>query len=160
MISLEKSVSTWQFPVNKVIKFGPFWEVPYLWLVTYWQWHYRISWENGGQITKTPALIAGVPFPFPSFVFFSLPLPLPFLRLPRRLLKIIPPALPQQATIIRKTLLFTPYKSNMWMKQFMFIVCSVADKWCEAAVINYFDKQHEQHAHRRSWVTLALPSPP
>ena len=110
MISLEKSVSTWQFPVNKVIKFGPCWEAPYLWLVTYWQWHYRISWENGGRITKTPALIAGAPlgsitsrcsgkwarthptretaeiepsapFPFPSFVLFSLP----FLRLPRRL---------------------------------------------------------------------------
>ena len=46
------------------------------------------------------------------------------------------------------------------MKQFMFIVCSVADKWCEAAVINDFDKQHEQHAHKRSWVTLALPSLP
>ena len=85
MISLEKSVSTWQFPVNKVIKFGPCWEAPYLWLVTYWQWHYRISWENGGRITKTPALIAGAPFPFPSFVLFSLPLSLPFLRLPRRL---------------------------------------------------------------------------
>ena len=87
MISLEKSVSTWQFPVNKVIKFGPCWEAPYLWLVTYWQWHYRISWENGGRITKTPALIAGAPFPFPSFVLFSLPLSLPFLRLPRRLAK-------------------------------------------------------------------------
>ena len=85
MISLEKSVSTWQFPVNKVIKFGPCWEAPYLWLVTYWQWHYRISWENGGRITKTPALRAGAPFPFPSFVLFSLPLPLSFLRLPRRL---------------------------------------------------------------------------
>ena len=83
MISLEKSVSTWQFPVNKVIKFGPCWEAPYLWLVTYWQWHYRISWENGGRITKTPALIAGAPFPFPSFVLFSLPLS--SLRLPRRL---------------------------------------------------------------------------
>ena len=87
MISLEKSVSTWQFPVNKVIKFGPCWEAPYLWLVTYWQWHYRISWENGGRITKTPALIAGAPFPFPSFVLFSLPLSLPFLRLSRRLQK-------------------------------------------------------------------------
>ena len=89
MISLEESVSTWQFPVNKVIKFGPCWEAPYLWLVTYWQWHYRISWENGGRITKTPTLIAGAPFPFPSFVLFSLPLPLslPFLRLPRRLQK-------------------------------------------------------------------------
>ena len=31
----------------------------------------------------TPALIAGAPFPIPSFVLFSLPLP--FLRLPRRL---------------------------------------------------------------------------
>ena len=40
-----------------------------------------ISWENGGRITKTPALIAGAPFPFPSFVLFSLPLSLPFLRL-------------------------------------------------------------------------------
>ena len=86
MISLEKSVSTWQFPVNKVIKFGPCWEAPYLWLVTYWQWHYRISWENGGRITKTPALIAGTPFSFPSFVLFSLPLSLPFLPLPRRLM--------------------------------------------------------------------------
>ena len=85
MISLEKSVSTWQFPVNKVIKFGPCWEAPYLWLVTYWQWHYRISWENGGRITKTPALIAGTPFPFPSFVLFSFPFSLPFLRLSRRL---------------------------------------------------------------------------
>ena len=74
---LKKSVSTWQFPVNKVIKFRPCWEAPYLWLVTYWQWHYRISWENGGRITKTPALIAGAPFPFPSFVLFSLP-PAPF----------------------------------------------------------------------------------
>ena len=37
MISLEQSVSTWQFPVNKVINFGPCWEAPYLWLVTYWQ---------------------------------------------------------------------------------------------------------------------------
>ena len=84
MISLEKSVSTWRFPVNKVIKLGC-WEAPYLWLVTYWQWHYWISWENGGRITKTPALIAGAPFPFPSFVLFSLPLSLPFLCLPRRL---------------------------------------------------------------------------
>ena len=76
---LKKSVSTWQFPVNKVIKFRPCWEAPYLWLVTYWQWHYRISWENGGRITKTPALIAGAPFPFPSFVLFSLPpAPSPF----------------------------------------------------------------------------------
>ena len=87
MISLEESVSTWQFPVNKVIKFGPCWEAPYLRLVTYWQWHYRISWENGGRITKTPTLIAGAPFPFPSFVLFSLPLSLPFLRLSRRLQK-------------------------------------------------------------------------
>ena len=80
MISLEKSVSTWQFPVNKVIKFGPCWEAPYLWLVTYWQWHYRISWENGGRNTKTPALIAGAPFPFPLFrTFLPLPpLPSPF----------------------------------------------------------------------------------
>ena len=89
MISLEKSVSTWQFPVNKVIKFGPCWEAPYLWLVTYWQWHYQISWENGGRITKTPAPIAGAPFPFPSFVLFSLPLSLPFLRLPRRLFRAV-----------------------------------------------------------------------
>ena len=37
MISLEKRVSTWQFLVNKVIKFGPCWKAPYLWLVTYWQ---------------------------------------------------------------------------------------------------------------------------
>ena len=99
MISLEKSVSTWQFPVNKVIKFGPCWEAPYLWLVTYWQWHYRISWENGGRITKTPALIAGAPFPFPSFVLFSLP----FLRLPRKLLH----CLPVDQRIEFKVLLFT-----------------------------------------------------
>ena len=37
MISLEKRVLTWQFLVNKVIKFGPCWKAPYLWLVTYWQ---------------------------------------------------------------------------------------------------------------------------
>ena len=44
------------------------------------------SWENGGRmITKTSALIAGAPFPFPSFVLFTLSLPLPFLRLPCRL---------------------------------------------------------------------------
>ena len=84
MISLEKSVSTWQFPVNKVIKFGPCWEAPYLWLVTYC----RISSENGGRNKKTPALKAGAPFPFLLFrAFLSLPTPspLPFLRLPRRL---------------------------------------------------------------------------
>ena len=86
---LKKSVSTWQFPVNKVIKFRPCWEAPYVWLVTYWQWHYRISWENGGRITKTPALRAGAPFPFPSFVLFSLLLSLPFLRLPSRLLSLV-----------------------------------------------------------------------
>ena len=81
MISLEKSVSTWQLPVNKVIKFGPCWEAPYLWLVTYC----RISSENGGRNTKTPALKAGAPFPFLLFrAFLSLPTPspLPFLRLP------------------------------------------------------------------------------
>ena len=79
MISLEKSVSTWQFPVNKVIKFGPCWEAPYLWLVTYGQWHYRISSENGGRITKTPALIAAAPFPFPLFrAFLPPPSPSPF----------------------------------------------------------------------------------
>ena len=75
MISLEKSVSTWQFPVNKVIKFGPCWEAPYLWLVTYC----RISSENGGRNTKTPALKAGAPFPFLLFrAFLSLPTPSPF----------------------------------------------------------------------------------
>ena len=75
MISLEKSVSTWQFPVNKVIKFGPCWEAPYLWLVTYC----RISSENGGRNTKTPALKAGAPFPFLLFrAFLSLPTPYPF----------------------------------------------------------------------------------
>ena len=37
VIPLEKSVPTWQFPVNQTIKFGPCWEAPYLWLVTYWQ---------------------------------------------------------------------------------------------------------------------------
>ena len=79
MISLEKSVSTWQFPVNKVIKFGPCWEAPYLWLVTYGQWHYRISSENGGRIIKTPALIAAAPFPFPLFrAFLPPPSPSPF----------------------------------------------------------------------------------
>ena len=79
MISLEKSVSTRQFPVNKVIKFGPCWEVPYLWLVTYWQWHYRISSENGARlITKTTALMAAAPFPFLSPLSCFSPPPLPF----------------------------------------------------------------------------------
>ena len=36
MISLEKSILTRQFPVYKVIKFGPCWQALYLWLVTYW----------------------------------------------------------------------------------------------------------------------------
>ena len=83
MISLEKSISTRQFPVNKVIKFGPCWEVPYLWLVTYWQWHYRISSENGARlITKTPALIAAAPFPFLSPLSCFSPPPLPSLFAP------------------------------------------------------------------------------
>ena len=60
-----------QFPVNKVIKFRPYWEAPYLWLVTYW-----ISSENGGWNTKTPALIAGSPFPFPLLHAFLPPPPL------------------------------------------------------------------------------------
>ena len=86
-ISLEKSVSTWQFPVNKVIKFGPRWEATptCLWDSRIDSWRYRISWENGGRNTKTPALIAVAPFPFPLFRVFLPPPPLPFLRLPRRL---------------------------------------------------------------------------
>ena len=40
----------------------------------------------GGRNTKTTALIAGAPFPFPLFrAFLSPPTP-PFLRLPRRLI--------------------------------------------------------------------------
>ena len=69
MISLEESVLTWQFLVNKVIKFRPCWEAPYLWLVTYWQ--LTLS-ENGGWNTKTLVLIAGAPFPFRLFRTFSL----------------------------------------------------------------------------------------
>ena len=135
MISLEKSVSTWQFPVNKVIKFGPCWEAPYLWLVTYWQWHYRISSENGGQITKTPALIAGAPFPFPSFVLFSLPLPLPFLHLPRRLyVSILKPQslhvmffLPAElAKEARKEVL------SHWMESRYILGYQFSHSWCEA----------------------------
>ena len=38
-----------------------------------------------GGIQKTPALIAGAPFPFPLSRAFLPPLPLAFLRLPRRL---------------------------------------------------------------------------
>ena len=82
-----KSVSTWQFPVNKVIKFGPRWEATptCLWDSRIDSWRYRISWENGGRNTKTPALTAVAPFPFPLFRAFLPPPPLPFLRLPRRL---------------------------------------------------------------------------
>ena len=72
--SIEKSISTWQFPVKKVIKFRPCWDAPYLWLVNCIDsWHYRISWENGGQNTKTPAVIAGALFPFPRFRTFLPP---------------------------------------------------------------------------------------
>ena len=73
-------------------------------------WRYRISSEDGGRNTKTPAFIAGTPFPFPQwrlqgrgpgsppfsegldlplfpalFALFSHPLPVPFLHLPSRL---------------------------------------------------------------------------
>ena len=42
-------------------------------------WHYQISSENDGRNTKTPALIAGAPFPFPLFrTFLPLPSPSPF----------------------------------------------------------------------------------
>ena len=78
-------VSTWQFPVNKVIKFGPCWEAPYLWLVTYWQFtlsdyfrKWRVEYKNTGSYSRRY-------FPFSSLSRFSpSPFPLPFLRLPRR----------------------------------------------------------------------------
>ena len=133
MISLEESVSTWQFPVNKVIKFGPCWEAPYLRLVTYWQWHYRISWENGGRITKTPTLIAGAPFPFPSFVLFSLPLSLPFLRLSRRLQKHY---VYQTLQKTKNELWKTFFKTNNYkpFKIFFMFVHSCAGSFCICCV--------------------------
>ena len=76
MVSLEKSVSTVQFPVNRVIKCGPCWEAPNLWLVTYWQLTLSELVENGLRNTKTPAVISRRPFPFPRFRAF-LPLPSP-----------------------------------------------------------------------------------
>ena len=115
MISLEKSVLTWQsVPGNKVvIKVRTILRSAPLVIGYVESWRYRISWE------KTPALIAGAPFPLacenirfsslfvagdvsrrarrngcfrrlPSlfpFALFSLPPPPPppFLRLPRRL---------------------------------------------------------------------------
>ena len=58
MISLEKSVSTWQFPVNKAIKFGPCGEAAptCLWDSRIDSWHYRISWwtkyKNNGSYCR------------------------------------------------------------------------------------------------------------
>ena len=40
-------------------------------------WRYRISWENGGRNTKTPALVAGAPFSFPLLPFLPPPSPSP-----------------------------------------------------------------------------------
>ena len=78
-IMTSKRLDSWQFPVNKLIKFGPCWEAPYSLLVTFWQLSYRISWENGGRNRKTMALIAGAPFPFPLFrAFLPTPNPSPF----------------------------------------------------------------------------------
>ena len=80
MISLEKSVSTWQsVPVNKVIiKVRTMLRSALLVIGYVESWRYRISWE------KTPALIAGAPFPSPPRAFLPPPSP-SFLRLPRRL---------------------------------------------------------------------------
>ena len=58
MISLEKSVSTWQFPVNKPIKFGPCCEAAptCLWDSRIDSWHYRIScwtkYKNNGSYSR------------------------------------------------------------------------------------------------------------
>ena len=62
MISLKKSISTWQFLVNKVIKFRPYWELSPLLVIT-----------SSKYNTKTPAFIAGTPFPFPHFCAFLPP---------------------------------------------------------------------------------------
>ena len=81
MITFEKIVSTWQFPVNKVIKFGPCWEAaPTLIVIGHVLTVDVIGLVRklvGGIIIKTPALIAGAPFPFPFFPF-SPPTPFPF----------------------------------------------------------------------------------
>ena len=94
IISLEKSVSTWQFPVNKVIKLGPCWEAPYLWLVMYWQLtlsdlfrKWWVEYKNTGSYCRRSLLSSPLsrfsPSPLPPN-----PIPLPFLRLQGRLINV------------------------------------------------------------------------
>ena len=76
----------WEFPVNRLIKFGPCWEAPYLWLVTYWQLmlsdkfrKWWVEYRNTGSYSRRSP-------PFSPLSGFSpSPLPLPFLSQPRRL---------------------------------------------------------------------------
>ena len=66
MISFEKSDSTSQFPVNKVIKFGPCWP--------------RIEYKNTGSYSRgsLPISLSPLPLPFSSSPFpFSSPPPFP-----------------------------------------------------------------------------------
>ena len=82
MISLEKSVSTWQFPVNKVIKSRPCWEAPYLWLVTYWQLTLSDCFRKWWAEYRNTGAYSRCSLPFSPLSRFSpSPHPLPFLHL-------------------------------------------------------------------------------
>ena len=96
MTSFEKSVSTSQFPVNKVIKFGPCWPRIDSWLVggikntgSYSRGSLSISLTPPPSLSPSPSpplLLFPSPFPFPPplsspslfHLPFPLPLPLPF----------------------------------------------------------------------------------
>ena len=86
MISLEKGVLTWQFPVNKVIKSRPCWEAPYLWLVTYWQLTLSDCFRKWWAEYRNTGAYSRCSLPFSPFSRFSpSPHPLPFLHLTHRL---------------------------------------------------------------------------
>ena len=120
MISFEKSVSTSQFSVTKVIKFGPCWPL--------------IEYKNTGSYSRGSLPISLSPLPLPLFPPFfpspslspsPFPFRLPFLRLPRRL-NLTKESQNVSAAIltIRNTTLFTNHRrmravfhhSSVWSK--------------------------------------------